>query len=82
MTTAAYLSTREAQIYTGLRDLARRRVLGNGPDFVKAGEGRSGRVVYARDSLDAFMKARTRRSTSQDSAAQSISEASAPEAAA
>lgn len=59
-----YMTTREAQNYSGLRNLATRRVQGNSPPFIKTGEGKNSRVLYARAELDAWLQARTRKSTS------------------
>jgi hypothetical protein len=61
-----YLSTREAEAYSKLRNLAKRRVQGShaGPPFIKAGEGRNGKVLYSRRAIDQWLAERTRKSTS------------------
>lgn len=57
-----YLKPADAADYTCLSaaTLARMRVTGGGPPFMKLGHRL---VVYARDDLDAWLNARKRRST-------------------
>ena len=59
-----YLNTREAAERLGLstRTLDRYRVSGDGPVFLKFG----GRVRYLIEDLDAWVRTRRRRSTSDD----------------
>ena len=59
-----YLDTRQAAAHLGLstRTLDRYRVSGDGPVFLKFG----GRVRYLREDLDAWVRTRRRRSTSDD----------------
>ena len=59
-----YLNTREAAEHLGLstRTLDRYRVSGDGPVFLKFG----GRVRYLVEDLDAWVRTRRRRSTSDD----------------
>ena len=63
----AYLNTREAAGYLGLstRTLDRYRVSGDGPVFLKFG----GRVRYLLEDLDAWVRTRRRKSTSDDGSA-------------
>lgn len=76
--TPKYLTEAQAEIYTGLRDLAERRSRRKGgPVYIKATPGRSGRVLYDRDDLDAWMAERKRVSTSDHSARQAMAEAHA-----
>ena len=62
-----HLNPREAAACLGLstRTLERYRVSGDGPVFVKLG----GRVRYLRDDLDAWVRSRRRKSTSDDGSA-------------
>lgn len=57
------LSTAEAAEFLGLSTsaLAKWRVYGAGPDYVKLGR----RVAYTRAALEEFVRTRTRRSTSE-----------------
>jgi len=59
------LSPRQAAKYLILshRTLETMRTRGDGPAFVKYGEGRSARVVYRRSDLDAWLESRVRQST-------------------
>jgi excisionase family DNA binding protein len=61
--TSDILTTKEAAQYVrlGKPTLERFRLTGVGPNFCKLG----GAVRYRRDELDAWLKARTIRSTSQ-----------------
>jgi len=61
-TEARYLSRRDAAVYLGLSRsfLAKAAIKGNGPEFLKFGR----RVVYDRETLDAFAVSHRRRSTS------------------
>jgi hypothetical protein len=58
-----YHTPEEAVAYTGLglSTLAKMRMNGDGPSFVKIGA----KVLYPRDGLDAFMASRLQRSTSE-----------------
>ena len=62
-----YLNTREAAERLGLstRTLDRYRVSGDGPVFLKFG----GRVRYLLEDLDAWVRTRRRKSTSDDGSA-------------
>ncbi len=64
---SAYLNTREAAAHLGLstRTLDRYRVSGDGPVFLKFG----GRVRYLMEDLDAWVRTRRRKSTSDDGSA-------------
>jgi len=63
----AYFNPREAAACLGLstRTLERYRVSGDGPVFVKLG----GKVRYLREDLDAWVRSRRRKSTSDDGSA-------------
>ena len=65
-----YLSTREAQAYSKLKNLAKRRVQGAhaGPPFIKCGDGKNSKVLYSRCAIDEWLAARTRKSTSEHTA--------------
>jgi hypothetical protein len=63
-----YMSTREAEHYSGLRGLAKRRVLGTSPPYIKTSDTRGGKVIYAKAAIDAWLAARTRKHTSEHSA--------------
>jgi len=65
-----YMTTREAERYCRLGGFAKRRVTGNGPEFLKVGS----RVLYARSALDAWLTARAYRNTSELSAARAMAE--------
>jgi len=65
-----WMTTPEAQAYSNIRDLAERRVRGNGPPYVKL-SGRNGKVLYSRQSIDEWLKSRMVKSTSEHSALQS-----------
>jgi len=65
-----YLNTRQAEEYSGLGGFAKRRVTGNGPPFVKIGE----RVVYEKSAIDAWLRERTFKHTSECGAAQSVAD--------
>ena len=60
----AYLTAREAACYLrlSLSTLAKYRVSGGGPAYVKAGR----KILYRRADLDAWMTAHSRASTSDD----------------
>lgn len=63
----ARLNTREAAVYLGVaaQTLNRWRMNeGEGPEFVKMGR----RVVYERETLDAWLAANRRKSTAQSAA--------------
>ena len=62
-----YLDTRQAAAYLGLstRTLDRYRVSGDGPVFLKFG----GRVRYLCEDLDAWVRTRRRKSTSDNGTA-------------
>lgn len=59
-----YLTNKEAALYLGLGPhiLNRWRVTGKGPRYIKFERS----VLYAVDELEAFVKSKTRVSTSQD----------------
>jgi hypothetical protein len=59
-----WLTTQEAKAYSRISDLARRRVSGDGPAYVKIA-GRNGKILYQRTEIDRWLKARTRKSTSE-----------------
>ena len=63
-----YMNTREAEAYSGLKSLAKRRVEGTSPPFIKTGEGKNAAVLYAKAAIDSYLEARTRKSTSECSA--------------
>lgn len=64
-----FLSTKQAETWTGLRGLAKRRCTGsNSPPFIRVGA----RVVYDRDSLASWMRQHTFSNTSEFSAAQAM----------
>ncbi len=52
-----HMTRREAAEYTGFSEqtLAKWAVTGKGPHFTKLGTGRSARVRYAIENLDAFL---------------------------
>ena len=58
-----YLKTREAAVYTRMSvpTLERKRLVGDGPPFVKAGKS----VIYRRTDLDAWLASRLVHSTSE-----------------
>ena len=57
------MTTPEAARYTGLSEsfLEKRRLRSDGPAYIKAGA----KVLYERSSLDVWLGAQTRRSTSE-----------------
>lgn len=59
------LTPKQAAKYLHLshRTLETMRTRGDGPPFVKYGDGRSARVVYRRCDLDAWLESRVRQST-------------------
>lgn len=44
------------------------RMRGGGPEFIRAGRGRRGKVLYSRKSVLAWLAGRTRRSTAEEAA--------------
>ncbi|MBB6305996.1 helix-turn-helix domain-containing protein [Xanthobacter tagetidis] len=60
---SAKLIPREAADYTRLSVsmLAKLRVSGGGPEYIKLGR----KVIYERDTLDAWLASRVRRNTSE-----------------
>lgn len=66
-----YMDTPEAERYSKLKGLAKRRVLGPdaGPPYIKCGDGKNSKVIYARTAIDEWMQARMRRSTSEHTVA-------------
>jgi hypothetical protein len=64
-----YMSSREAEKYSGLRGLAKRRVLGTSPPYIKTGDGKGSRVLYSKAAIDKWLAERTRKHTSEHSAA-------------
>jgi len=71
-----YMTTSEAEEYCRLGGFAKRRVTGNGPEFLKIGS----RVLYTRAALDAWLTARVYRNTSEFSAVQAITDVAASQA--
>lgn len=63
-----YMTTAQAEAYSGMRDLAARRVRGTSPPFCKLGDGRNAKVIYSRRAIDQWMQDRMRTSTSQHTA--------------
>jgi hypothetical protein len=63
-----YMTTAQAEAYSGMKDLAERRVRGNSPPFCKCGDGRNAKVIYSRKAIDEWFQARMRTSTSQHTA--------------
>ena len=63
----AFLTTREAAQHLGLceQTLRRKRITGDGPRYVKLGNGPGARCVYSRAELQAWLAARTFASTSE-----------------
>lgn len=61
-----YLREVEAAEMIGLSRawLQRARWAGQGPPYIKVGDGKSGAVLYRRSALCAWLEARTRTSTS------------------
>ena len=59
----ATLTTPEAARYLGIAasTLARLRMTGGGPDYVKLSDTAKGRVLYQRTALDDFLARRTRK---------------------
>ena len=57
-----YLTTRDLEKYTGISASTwnKRRLTGDGPEFIKVGRT----VLYPVNAVDAWLGARTRRSTS------------------
>ena len=70
-----YMSSREAEIYSGLRGLAKRRVMGTSPPYIKTGDGKGARVLYSKATIDEWMAARVRKNTCEHSAAVAMAEA-------
>lgn len=60
-----YMNTREAEAYSGLKSLAKRRVDGTSPPYIKPGDGKTSRVLYSRTVIDEWLSARTFKSTSE-----------------
>lgn len=62
-----YLTTRDLEKYTGISASTwnKRRLTGDGPEFIKVGRT----VLYPIGSVDAWLGARTRRSTSDSASA-------------
>lgn len=58
-----YMSTREAEDYSGLRGLAKRRVMGTSPPYIKTGDAKGSRVLYSRTAIDAWLADRARMRT-------------------
>jgi hypothetical protein len=63
------MDTREAEAFSGLKNLAKRRVEGTSPPFVKTGDGRNAKVIYSRKAIEEWMQARMRTSTSNHTVA-------------
>ncbi len=69
-----FLTTKQAEKFTGLGGLAKRRCTGSGtPPYIRIG----GRVVYDRDALIEWMRHHSFRNTSEYSAAQAMADAAA-----
>lgn len=68
--TEVYLTPQQAGQYIGVtaRTLIEWRRTGRGPEYVRLGNGPTGRVRYERAKLDAYMHSRTQTSTSAESA--------------
>jgi hypothetical protein len=60
-----YMTTEQAENYSGLKGLASRRVKGTSPPYIKVG-GKNSKVLYSRRAIDEWLAARTRKSTSED----------------
>lgn len=62
------MTTQEAANYLKLspRTLETMRWRGDGPPFAKLSPGRSGRIVYDRELVDAWIAERTQQSTTVD----------------
>ena len=67
-----WLTTPEAEAYSGLKGLEKRRFLGTSPPFVKTSGTRGGKVLYSRKAIDEWLLARTYNSTSDYSAKQGL----------
>ena len=65
MSAACFLSTGEAAEYLGFAEqtLRSKRIAGDGPPFIKLGDGRSSRCVYRVTDLERWLLERTRTST-------------------
>ena len=66
MQSSEYLATPEAAAFTGLAvsTLNKLRLTGSGPEYSKVGR----RVLYARDSIEDWMRSKRRTSTSDTGA--------------
>ena len=64
----AWISAQEAADHIGMSSahLAKLRMTGRGPAFVKMGRGKQGAVRYERAALDAWLLSKTRASTSEN----------------
>jgi hypothetical protein len=51
------------------RGLAKRRILGTSPPYIKTSEGKNSRVLYSRKAIDEWLQARVRKSTSDHTTA-------------
>jgi predicted DNA-binding transcriptional regulator AlpA len=65
------LTTAQAAAYLGLRPqtLRKRRLTGDGPPYVRLGDGPRARVAYRLADLEAWMAERTWRSTAAETVA-------------
>ena len=74
LTTAQY-----AELVQKSKDrIAKERISGDGPPFVKLGRGRTALIRYRRDAVVAWLAARERLNTSEITDMQSIAEVSRP----
>ena len=64
-----YMNSREAEVYSGLKSLAKRRILGTSPPYIKTSAGKNSRVLYSRKAIDEWLQARMRTSTSNHTVA-------------
>ncbi|GAB2328454.1 DNA-binding protein [Streptomyces variabilis] len=52
-------AVKEYPVLGSTASLAERRWRGSGPDYIKTGEGRGGRVWYRRSAIEAWLEAQT-----------------------
>ena len=68
-----WLNNKQAAEYVGLSPstMNKLRLSGHGPYYTKASAGRGpgGRILYAKNDLDAWLESQSRRSTSEDAPA-------------
>lgn len=72
-----FLTPEQVTRFYGIRGLGVRRCRGNGPPFVKCGDARGSKILYARSSVESWLRARQFANTTEHSAAVAMAEANA-----